>query len=350
MRLANGRCPWLYQQQYHWEQHHGALNPKPPRPKPAIAVERYFAELPALWAQIKDLYLLARVLRDFNIALKNIMAQIANMIDPEKLVKGWRIYQDTNLSLRDGPLLGFMDAGRALQNTTIDKYPAVVRELAAVEARLRIAMSRLATFEDCVCAGEQSARETLAAVEAAMPADGEEEITPDTFWVVRIQMFHHWVLERRSRARKVLFRGMSKLSTPRLRALDYRRDFFYSLLDENQHHPWLGPPGLSAIVENVAALTLAQPPVDRETNICAICRESLGTDPLKVEDDETKQLLAYMRNCCRQYYHVCCLVDWLDSPTSPVDMSGPCPTCRALLSYDFCKELLEIRVVELGTL
>ncbi|OAP60904.1 hypothetical protein AYL99_05906 [Fonsecaea erecta] len=335
------------------KKHH--LNVKSPRPKCSVAPETYFAALPSLWAYVKDMYALTLAVLNFTNTLGHLLERHEDGIRQDKLDQAMEMYGDAWVSLWPKVLLGFRTPEEFFKTATIEKYSDVVRRLAAAEAQVTLFLARLSTVELCVWTAEEGLLRSLATVEDFMGDEDEAEGRPNGPWYSRFQVYHRWTLQTRAACRDRLFREIDKLSTPRLRALDYRRDFFCSLLEEE---PVAGlgifstsTPGLSRFADNLSFRVLAQPPVDRENTMCPICQEKLSVDPTATTGEQAKkQLLIYTHKCCNRPYHVCCLLQWLDQHQDPSYMTGSCPTCRHYLGYDFAKDLLERRIVELGTL
>ncbi|KIW85884.1 hypothetical protein Z517_01277 [Fonsecaea pedrosoi CBS 271.37] len=341
------RPPPKPRQHFHW-----STSP-PPTWSPT-----YWEALPALWILVKDMYAITVALLEFNDALRrllNLHGERWKRLDGDKLARTLAISLDIWSSLAPKRLLGFATPEKFFKNATINKYPEVVRKLARAEAQVVLTMARLATVEECVWSGDAL---LLIALDISGPLVSEarrQRSHPDFPWFTELEAQHRGFLAFRARARRRLFDTIKKLLTPRLRALDYRRDFFYSDLEakflEARETVSSWTPGLSKVAEHLSARLLAQPTVDREGEICPICHESLSKDPNAEDGQEgMRQLPICTERCCNQPYHVCCLLEWLEQDLHVPFVFGSCPTCRAHLSYNFAVGLMERSIVELGTL
>jgi Zn ribbon nucleic-acid-binding protein len=105
--------------------------------------------------------------------------------------------------------------------------------------------------------------------------------------------------------------------------------------------------GLTAtrVCEPFAAVSLGASGIDADA-LCPICQEFLALNP--VEEETSPPSLIQTRNCCKQIYHLHCLLSWLRTPGSARGGApATCPTCRAKVDLQFFVEALEMKITEL---
>ena len=225
--------------------------------------------------------------------------------------------------------------------------------LAAAETQLTISMTKLAIFEYFLCVEERRIFETLTREDSLILAATEGPNHAALILDLRCDLAES--RQVRAEARDDLEIAISKLSTTRLRALNYRKDFFYHqearTTIPSPLPPWVS--SISVFIHNIQRfpLVLDEPePGGINGHVCLMCNEKSESDPKPRGNLEPKaQLLAYTHECCKTGpYHVHCLLSWmLEDEDDPEPI---CPGCVRTLGHDFLAEIMERRVVELGTL
>jgi hypothetical protein len=305
---------------------------------------------------IEDLYVLTDGLKWVIVELEAQLRALTTSAScegslPQHIDRASQIWNEVFRLLDAEDIFGYWTPEHYIESRTVENFHDIRHTLDSARVRIRTALEMIPEFEYVLWLEERRVVQDIMATEMR-DGDHAESVLRLKVNLVRSEL-------TRAEARDTLQNVIANLSTFALTTLRYRPLEHIRASRQLLQVPTPLPP----IIRSVKAFlsqhenpplplpAITQAPHGVDDHECLICRKSAISDPERTGQNAKPQLLIYTSLCCGGGpFHVSCMFTYLESHRTASD--APCPTCHQMfgLGREFSIEVMERRILELGTL